>query len=365
MIDSQCRWWSQFVRQVRRYTHVVAFLSITIFIPTIFTAPGAPYRQSPVIGSLEWAPPETIARAASDSDNFPLTWGDDEHLYTAYGDGYGFQRDSDDPKLSLGFARVEGPAAAFQGVDIASNGERVGDGSSGQKASGILMVDGVLYLWVRNANRAGEHCQLAYSTNDAQSWIWVNEWRFEEFGYCTFINYGKNYAGARDNFVYMVSHNHPNAYQGTDEFILTRVPKNAILDREQYEFFVRLENNAPVWSSSIAQRGAVFSYEEGENKARRSGITYNAALGRYLWWHGFINDNPDIKVADSGGFGVYDAPEPWGPWTTVYYTQLWDVGPGDTASFPTKWMSDDGTELYLVFSGDDSFSVRKATLTLR
>ena len=21
-----------------------------------------------------------------------------------------------------------------------------------------------------------------------------------------------------------------------------------------------------------------------------------------------------------GGFGIYDAPEPWGPWTTAYYT---------------------------------------------
>jgi hypothetical protein len=34
------------------------------------------------------------------------------------------------------------------------------------------------------------------------------------------------------------------------------------------------------------------------------------------------------------------------------------------SSFPTKWMGDDGKTLYLVFSGNDSFSLRKATLTL-
>ena len=33
-----------------------------------------------------------------------------------------------------------------------------------------------------------------------------------------------------------------------------------------------------------------------------------------------------------GGFGIYDAPEPWGPWTTVFFTEKWDVGPGETAN---------------------------------
>ncbi|MGC1272098.1 MAG: hypothetical protein WBC44_00215 [Planctomycetaceae bacterium] len=61
---------------------------------------------------------------------------------------------------------------------------------------------------------------------------------------------------------------------------------------------------------------------------------------------------------------VYDAPEPWGPWTTAYFAAEWDVGPGESASFPTKWIDDDGQTLRLVFSGDDSFSVRKASITL-
>lgn len=47
----------------------------------------------------------------------------------------------------------------------------------------------------------------------------------------------------------------------------------------------------------------------------------------------------------------------------VYYTPAWDVGPGETSSFPTKWMSQDGKTIHLLFSGDDHFSVRRATLT--
>jgi hypothetical protein len=42
----------------------------------------------------------------------------------------------------------------------------------------------------------------------------------------------------------------------------------------------------------------------------------------------------------------------------------WDMGSGETGNFPPKWMSEDGRTIYLVFSGDDSFSVRKATLTI-
>ena len=55
-------------------------------------------------------------------------------------------------------------------------------------------------------------------------------------------------------------------------------------------------------------------------KCYRSGITYNSALKRYLWCQ--ILPGKDPRFA--GGFGVYDAPEPWGPWTTVYHTDSWD-----------------------------------------
>ena len=60
-----------------------------------------------------------------------------------------------------------------------------------------------------------------------------------------------------------------------------------------------------------------------------------------------------------GGLGIFEGLTPWGPWKTVYYTLDWDIGPGETASIPVKWMSVDGKTCYLVFSGNDSFSVRK------
>jgi hypothetical protein len=87
-------------------------------------------------------------------------------------------------------------------------------------------------------------------------------------------------------------------------------------------------------------------------------VSYNAELGRYLWCQ--INRGDDTRFA--GGFAIYDAPEPWGPWTRAFYTEQWDVGPGESSSLPTKWMSADGRAVYLVFSRDDCFSIRRATL---
>jgi hypothetical protein len=81
-------------------------------------------------------------------------------------------------------------------------------------------------------------------------------------------------------------------------------------------------------------------------------------LGCYLW----CQTHPGNDARFAGGFGIYDAPEPWGPWTTVFYTEQWDVGPGESSSLPTKWMSGDGRTVHLVFSAEDSFSVRRATL---
>lgn len=318
-----------------------------------------PYPPSPVIRSIEWAARSTIVRRAKGSDNWPLTWADDGHLYTAYGDGNGFEPFVKS-KLSLGLARIEGDASAFQGTNLRSKSlEQQGDGARGKKASGILMVDGVLYLWTRNAGNA----QLAWSADRGATWKWA-DWKFTaSFGCPTFLNFGRNYAGARDGFVYVYSHDADSAYTPADRMVLARVPQGRIRDREAYEFFQgRDERGQPRWTKAIAERRAVF---EHKNRCGRSAITYNAGLKRYLWVQttpGTQGDKMDSRFA--GGFGIYDAPEPWGPWTTAYFTNQWDVGPGESASFPSKWMSADGRTLHLVFSGDDCFSVRAARIAL-
>jgi hypothetical protein len=61
---------------------------------------------------------------------------------------------------------------------------------------------------------------------------------------------------------------------------------------------------------------------------------------------------------------IYEAADLWGPWATIFDTAEWDTGPGETASFPAKWITADGRTLHLVFSGNDSFSVRRLQFIL-
>lgn len=343
-------------------------LLILNILPFLLIAPaaqvGPPYPSSPVIEKIIWAQADTIVRRAAGSDNLPLSWADDDALYITWGDGWGFKPKLP-TKLSMGFARIVGGPDDFQGINIRSPAEQLGGGRSGRKGWGLISVGGVLYLWMGHADQQGGQAQLAWSRDHARTWTFA-DWRFPQFGLVGFINFGKDNALARDDYVYAYSHDGPLADTPADRFILMRVPKDRIVEQEAWEFFVRTnQNGQALWTRDLKQRGAVFRNVDG---CLRSAMTYNAPLRRYLWWQHIpappgSRDRGDTRFA--GGFGVYDAPEPWGPWSTAFYTEKWDVGPGEHGDFPAKWISEDGRELYLVFSGEDSFSVRKATIVLR
>ncbi|MEZ4661382.1 MAG: hypothetical protein R2911_27850 [Caldilineaceae bacterium] len=321
-------------------------------------APLTSNSESPIIASLTWEPAEQVIRLGQDSDNYPLTWAADGHLYTAYGDGHGFDPPVE-KKLSMGFARIEGSPPNISAFNIRSANEVVGEGRKFMKSAGLLAIDGIIYMWVRNLDDVGNYCRLAWSEDNMVTWSY-SSWLFEQFGFCTFINYGQNYAGALDDYVYMVSHDHPSAYKTAERFVLARVHRSQIRDRNAYEFFKRVESDGtPQWSTNVLARGSILNSPGAQ--ARRGAITYNAAIGRYIWWQGIPNTE-DVRF--SGGIRIYDAAEPWGPWSLVYNASLWDIGPGDLGNFPSKWISNDGLTMYLAFSGDDKFSVRKATLAL-
>jgi hypothetical protein len=318
---------------------------------------GAPYPPSPVIRSVEWAPANSIIRLGRGSDNWPATWAMDDNLYTAYGDGTGFHP-RPKQKLSMGFAKISGFPPDINGLNIyPTNADFLGDGRTGKKASGILAIDRVLFILVRNVDGEGNGCKLGRSLDRARTWQWA-DWSFDELGYCTFLNFGKAYAQARDEYVYIYSHDSASAYQNADGFILLRVPVDQVFDRKAYETITDFNGERPVWTHNLSQRRHIFRHP---GRSRRSSVIYNAPLKRYLWWQ---QNSATGDTRTAGGFGLYDAPEPWGPWTTLYFTDEWDVGPGETATLPTKWISRDGRSMHLLFSGDDYFSVRSLTVEL-
>src|SRR5262249_41224131 len=147
---------------------------------------------------------------------------------------------------------------------------------SGKKASGMLCVDGMLYLWARNAGNA----QLAWSADHGQTWQWA-DWKFTmSFGCPSFLNFGRNYGGARDGFAYVYSPDADSAYRTADRLVLARAPTKRLRERDAWEFFAGLDDiGQPRWTRDIAERRGIFAHS---GHCYRSNVTWNSALHRYL-----------------------------------------------------------------------------------
>ena len=113
----------------------------------------------------------------------------------------------------------------------------------------------------------------------------------------------------------------------------------------------------PAWVG-YADRGRRTGILTDPGRCMRSGVSYNPARGRYYLWQQIPNEDR--------GLGIYSAPNVWGPWTRLFYTESWDTPAGERGEFPVKWMDQAGIgqqgTMYLLFSGGDRLSVRKATV---
>jgi len=315
----------------------------------------APYPPSSAIGGItfDWS---THDRRAPGSDNWPITWADDGHQYTSWGDGGGFGGSNSDGRVSLGVARVEGSAASHTGFNVWGGKDAENPATFDGKSYGIISVDGTLYMWRSpGSGPTGYRRVTVYSsTNHGASWS-AAAWDFlQSDGLInpTFLQFGQDYAGARDSHVYMYANELKDAadlkVQRPGEIALMRVPKNAIMDRTQYEFFAGMEGSGvPNWVTDLTRRQPVFEDSAG-GVGWNTSASYNPGLGRYL----IVTEH---SVTSRGNIGIFDAPEPWGPWTTVLYETGFGAPTIESSTFfwncANKWLSADGRDFVLVFTG--------------
>ena len=324
----------------------------------------APYPSSPIIKNISWHT-ETLQSAAPGSDLWPVTWGPDGSIYTSWGDGGGFGGTNSDGRVSMGFARIEGSPKDFKVINIngGKDGKHLASFPRKGKTGGIVFVDGVFYAWLNQ--------QDGDWPNVNQSLIWLNDFgaTWEKSSWCwpkgkgnfkatTFLQFGQDCAGPRDDYVYFYGRNEAATAKGTHGY-LGRVLRKKLKTREAYEFFAGLNSEKkPIWSSYVNQRKPHFTDPNGVDGIQ---VIYNAAIHRYLL---------TAHRGDQGTLGIFDAPEPWGAWTAVAYYDNWlnlkGTGIGREMLYiniPTKWISADGKTLWFIFSGGlDRFNLIEATL---
>jgi len=327
----------------------------------------APYPPSPVIAGIEFDR-DTWVKAAPGSDQFGTTWARDGNLYSAWGDGGGFGGTNSRGRASLGVARIMGTPPRWHAVNVWGGVDPLSPqpATRGKTSSGVIACGGAIYLFVVEQG-VWTNNHLWSSTDSGMHWKDLGP-VFNEPGSAYadpgILQFGRDYQGARDKYVYGYSDKPwPNSLG------LFRVPAKRLADREAYEFFAGLDTaGKPRWTKRIAKQRPVFTDASGTEWG--VACVYDSALKRYLLSvrHG----------GDSGRWGLFDAPEPWGPWTTVAYGADfpdWTYSPDPQGAsrdrpawihtFPTKWISKDGTTLWHYSDRGDQFNLIRARLRLR
>lgn len=308
--------------------------------------------------------------SAPESDNWAITWSGNDHQYTVFGDGKGFST-FNTTRASNGVARIEGSKDNYSAFDIFKSGEN-SSGWNG-KSLGILALGTDLYMF-RNGtgseNGAFKQTELYHSTDNGSSWNYTGvRWLRSEFsengGFFspTFLQYGKGYAGARDNYVYIYANEittsvNPDNWnvQNPGKISLLRVAKDSLSDKSAYEYFSGLDtSNNPTWSLSSSDRKPAFS--DDTNGIMRTSVSYNTGLERYI----LTTQQVSRYQADDYHIGIYEAAEPWGPWRTVLLNNPNKVGPGLNSgiktvywNFSNKWLSSDGKKFVMIYTGPGS-----------
>ena len=341
---------------------IVIILSIVCSVKNVF-ASVSPYPPSSAITGVTWDTSSTIVLCPG-SDNWPITWADDGHQYTIWGDGGGFGGTNDLGRVSLGFARVEGEWNSYQGINVWGGYNTENPAQFWGKSYGIISVNGVLYAWWGPGSTDFiNETRVLTSTDKSKTWTKSN-WRWTNADNLyggSFLNFGKDNAGARDNYVY--SYFPRGSSWGLHEKAdLVRVPKDQIMDQSAYEWFAGLDNSGnPTWTNILSARQPVF---QDPNGLRTVSVTYNPGLGRYL-----LTSQHSLVGMGSGTnqWGLFEGPEPWGPWKTIDYYTLSDNW-GNTQGvisfyFAPKWFSADGKDFTLVYSHGDNWGTVRGRFT--
>jgi len=170
----------------------------------------APYPPSPVIADmvLDWS---THRREALGSDNWQLTWADDDHQYGAWGDSGGFGGTNSNGRVGLGFGRIEGDWDNYRGFNVWGGQDPEHPAQFTGKSWGTICLGGVLYSWITpdepDTGDPRDHyryIELARSTDHGAHWTRAKWrwWRKDNLTIPTFLVCGRDNAGARDEYVY-------------------------------------------------------------------------------------------------------------------------------------------------------------------
>ena len=293
-------------------------------------------------------------------DTYPMTWADDGEIYASSGDPQWGES-----MHGLDVEKFTGGPTDYKITKFNDMNDFLGWGGTGPKPSGMICVDGVLYLAFQNllggqqtphSNKSQPGCdahilRCNYSKINNQffpGYKSIGEPMFSgsKFGGPAFINFGKNNENARDGYVYAVS---GDQWDNGSNVRLGRVPKDRIMEINCWEYVCAFDKNGkPSWHSSLDESIPILSIHKFIGLPE---MVYLAGIKRYLFLTWRLHE--DFSWCDGTDLLVLESPEPWGPFSLVHFEEYWEGKEFNPycPRIPLKWMENDGVTGYMQFSG--------------
>jgi Domain of unknown function (DUF4185) len=326
-------------------------------------------------------------------DNFNHTWAADDNIYTNVDDGLGWQ-EPPASDFNCSVARLTGDPDSITGQFLPNypkflrNRKRVLEpellATYDKYAKfykhwygfGIISVDGVLYHFISHTNRSFESkpwlgTKLVYSPDLGETWyrhdnkqshmdflsnggmFFWHETEDYSFSQISFLQCGKDNSLAKDNYVYLYSK--VGSFKPT-EIVLARVLKDKILDKSSYRYFKEYDSAGyPVWTPDVEKKGIIMHMPQGYLPfGWLPSVVYNPGLDLYIMVAGARGRDGTDRWQHPASLSMWYAEYPWGPFKQFYFDMEWTSSdPAGRLYQPKlcpKWISEDGTEMYLIFS---------------
>ena len=330
----------------------VAVVLLAVAASATSAVAASPYPWSNRITGIQWHP-DTYQYTAEGGDIWPITWAADGSLLAAWGDGVVTCAE----KASYGVAAI-----ATAEPSVALTPVHCGPGPHGLgKMMALIATDDTLFTRFNPQDDSTRYPLLKSVDGGA---TWTQPGAPFPFLLDSFVQFGRGNAGAPGGYIYALE-------PWTTEIRLVRVAKEQAHNGDAYEYFSGTPF-APAWKLGRSGSKAIFVDPAG---TRRPTITYNPGLDRYL----LTVAHSLVEVPSGNKVGIFEAPNPWGPWRTVSYVDDFLGMSGGNffgLHFPIKWQADEGTTLWATFSCythsssapcgpyHDRFNLMKASLTV-
>jgi hypothetical protein len=348
--------------------------------------PGGPYPPSTKISGVTWDFGNVVT-SGHGSDLWLTTWAGDGNVYMAWGDGGGPDGTNTQCRTHFGLAKANGTPPNFtwteiwgckaDGTGCEDWGELTHSASCDTPYGGTLSdygvpdvlfsIDSTLYVVTTQSGHA--QMKISYSTNFGQSWTsagWYWNTTAGGFAPSGIASFGMGYAGARDNYIYMYG----GKVGDLKNIYLARCLKTELMTQGSWQYFTGTASS-PSWGSW----GSATSIHYDANRAgEHSPDIYNYVASKVQY---FSTHNRYILTVNGGEIQqlrIYDAPEPWGPWTTISYNDTWGnygISNGVYYNIVPKYTNGTGTEFWMTYSGYnipinyDNYYLIRGTLNLR